>query len=124
VHVFVDELGQGFVQRKVEIDPVLDVVVGKNEPERRAQPAGLDQVLPNLDLDEVAEADRSERKDGDGDGQLRRKGCLCRRVIFSRPGLIHQNGRQRDHLVPNPLREHQTDEIEILGCQSGPAMFL
>jgi hypothetical protein len=34
VHIFVDELGQGFVQRKVEIDSVLDVVVGKNEPER------------------------------------------------------------------------------------------
>src|SRR5258708_6460911 len=47
--VFIDEPGEIFVERKFEVDPVLDVIVREDQPEWRVRTAGLDQVLAQFD---------------------------------------------------------------------------
>src|ERR1035437_3868738 len=43
--VFVNKLGQIIIEWKVQIDPVLDVVVGEHEPIRALRSTRLDQVF-------------------------------------------------------------------------------
>jgi hypothetical protein len=66
VNVFIDQGRQGLVELKFEIDPVLDVIVREDQPERRVRTTGLDQVLAQFDGDQVGQADRRKGQDGDG----------------------------------------------------------
>ncbi len=61
MNVLIDELGQGLVELEVEVDPVLDVIVRKDQPVGRVQAPRLDQVLSQLDRHEIAEPDGRER---------------------------------------------------------------
>src|ERR1019366_10295536 len=45
MNVFADEVGQGPIELKVEINPVLHIIMRENEPVGRVKPARLDKVL-------------------------------------------------------------------------------
>ena len=61
VNVFVNQSGEVPFQRIFQLDPVLDVVTGEDEPVVRVRPAGLDQVDPELDGHQIGQAYRRHR---------------------------------------------------------------
>ena len=109
MNVFIDEVGQRLIELEVQIDSVFHVVVRKNQPIGRVQPARLDQVLPQLDADEIGKANGREGEDRDGNSELRRDSSFDRRMVLGRARLLHENIRQRDHFAPNAIGQHLPD---------------
>ncbi len=70
VDVIVDQSRDVLLERKFQLDPVLDVVIREDEPVVRVGATRLDQVEPELDRGQVGEADRRKAQDRDGDREL------------------------------------------------------
>ena len=89
VDIIVDEAGQFLVEWKLQIDPVLHVIVGEHQHVRGLWSARLDEILIQPDLNQVAQADGGVREDGDGDRKLGGHSGLDRRLIPPQPRLRH-----------------------------------
>src|SRR5262245_3999776 len=88
--VFVDQIRQCVIELKIQIDPVLHIVMRENQPIGRARPAGLDEVVAQLNADKVAQPDGRESEDRDRNSELRRDRSLDWRVILGRARLLHE----------------------------------
>ena len=70
IDVLINETGDAWLERILQLDTVFDVVVGEDEPVVRLRSVGLDQVEPELDRGQVREAHRRKRQEGNGDREL------------------------------------------------------
>jgi hypothetical protein len=124
MNVFVDEVGQRLIEMEFQINSVLHVIMLKNQPVGRVQPARLDQVLAQLDAHEVRTANGREGEDRNGHGKLRCDSGLNRRLAFRQTRLLHQHVRERDHLAPHPVSQYLADQLQVFRRQSrSPVMF-
>ena len=76
MNIFIDQISQRLIERKVQIDPVLHIIVREHKPVGRVQATGLDEVLAQLNADEIAKPDGRESEDRDRHSELRRIAAL------------------------------------------------
>jgi hypothetical protein len=67
--IIVDERGQLGIEREVELDPVLDIIVREDEPIGSLRSPGTNEILADPDFPEIAAADRGNIEDADRDAR-------------------------------------------------------
>ena len=101
VHVLVGQRCDMLIQYKLELDPVLHVVVGEHEPEGTLRSGRADQVFLETDPDEIADPHRGDREERKRHSQLGAQGCLDGRVLLQQAGLRHELLGEADDLAPD-----------------------
>jgi hypothetical protein len=81
MNVYVNQVRQRLIELEIQVNPIFHIIVRKHEPIRRVDPAGLDKVLAQLDLDEIAKANGRETENRNGSSKLRRNGSFNRRMV-------------------------------------------